>query len=105
MADGFYPGDNAEGDTGNTPAPDKTSTDKPAEDDSETFLTPKSAFGDVKVGDTQSFEVVHIYEDEIEWKPADTETPKEEMSAAEEMDNADKMGMSGKMGMASAANK
>ncbi len=87
--DGFYPGDSADtspsGSNSNpTPAPDKS------EDDSaETFLTPKSAFGDVKVGDQQTVEAVHIYEDEIEWKPVgkESETPAETKSIGEEIDS------------------
>lgn len=84
--DGFYPGDSADASpsSDSTPAPDKTDAE-----DSETFLTPKSAFPDVKVGDQQTVEAVHIYEDEIEWKPVgkEKETPEETKSIGEEIDS------------------
>lgn len=49
---------------------DGSDTEKQSEDDSETFLTPKSAFsGDVSPGDKMQFQAVKVYDDEIEWKP------------------------------------
>lgn len=82
--DGFYPGDGE----GNMPKP--PSKPEPESDEAETFLTPKSAFGEVSVGDKQTFEAVHIYEDEIEWKPVSKESkpPKEMPSIDEDIDMA-----------------
>jgi len=35
----------------------------------ETFLAPKSVLGDYKVGDTCTFKIVHMYDDEAELAP------------------------------------
>lgn len=79
--EGFYPGDSE----GDMPKPKSTPVEKEAEE-AETFLTPKSAFGEVGVGDTQTFEAVHIYEDEIEWKPVSKEKKPTEPTIEEEID-------------------
>ncbi len=67
---------------------------EPSEDDSETFLTPKSAFsGDIEPGTKMQFEAVKIYDDEIEWKPIsasdkpDKTSKKPAMSADDEIDS------------------
>lgn len=44
-----------------------------ASESAETFLAPKSALGksDYKVGDTCTFKIAHVYQDEVELEPAD----------------------------------
>lgn len=49
-------------------------------EDAETFLSPKSAVsGEISPGDKMEFEAVHVYDDEIEWKPvkAGKDNPKD----------------------------
>lgn len=76
MATNPYYGD-PETDAPAPPEPETDSEDaaEPAEEkadseDAETFLSPKSAVsGEINPGDKIEFEAVHVYDDEIEWKP------------------------------------
>lgn len=72
------------------PPPDKDGEDK-EEGDYETFLVSKAALGsrEVRPGDTVTMRVEHVYDDEVEMCPADSETetkPEGPSSADEELD-------------------
>lgn len=97
MAQSYYP------DTEDTAEPaaalaDASAADTEQESESdtedlgETALVPKSILAgkDLKPGDTVTFKVVHLYDDEIELRPAsdEKETKSEGMSADEEIDMA-----------------
>ena len=81
MNEPMYPSAEAE-----TPEPAK-----PRESEGDTALLPKSLFKpEVKAGDTCEFEVVHVYEDEVEVKYHGSESAQNEGSESEpnEMDSA-----------------
>lgn len=76
-------------DTGNDESNESGEEDGTKDDDSETFLSPKSVAGDVSPGDKMTFECVSVYDDEVEWKPvkADSKPSKpSKMSASDEID-------------------
>jgi len=97
MATDYYP------DTENTAAsapaaPDTSAADteqnpeSDTEDLGETALVPKSILAgkELQPGDTVTFKVVHLYDDEVELRPAsesnEEEEETEDMSASEEID-------------------
>lgn len=58
------------------------------ETESQTALMPKDIMGECKVGDTMTFKVTHIYDDEVAVEPVKAAKPTETkpMSADEEID-------------------
>lgn len=106
MATDYYPPTE---DTETTPAAngsDGADSEQGAESVGETALVPKTILAgkELQPGDTVTFKVVHLYDDEIELQPVsegketETETEPEGMSANAEIDAMAAMPM-GKKGM------
>src|SRR5512139_1764347 len=105
MATDYYP--ETEDTAASAPAaPDTSGTDseqKPesdTEDLGETALVPKSILAGktLQPGDTVTFKVVHLYDDEVELRPESESKEEEEtesMSASEEIDSMAGMPMKG----------
>ena len=87
MPSNYYAQPETESDNSDATEPGESS-DKSKQDGAETFLAPKTAFGDVKPGDTCEVKVVHVYEDEIELEYVRSDEEESETPTPSAMDQS-----------------